>query len=77
MLHVFVVCSTVITEPEAYRMQRLHNPCAHVAISNEERVFFIAFGERMAALRKQYADLTRRAQKRRIAARTGTAINAN
>ena len=33
-------------------MQRLHNHSAPVAISNEERVFFIAFGERLAALRK-------------------------
>jgi transcriptional regulator with XRE-family HTH domain len=33
-------------------MQRLHNPCVPVAISNEERAFFIAFGERLAALRK-------------------------
>lgn len=33
-------------------MQRLHNPSAPVAISNEERAFFIAFGERLAALRK-------------------------
>jgi transcriptional regulator with XRE-family HTH domain len=33
-------------------MQRLHNPSAPVAISKEERAFFVAFGERMAALRK-------------------------
>lgn len=52
MLHVFVVYSTAITQPWAYGMQRLHHPSAPVAISNEERAFFIAFGERLAALRK-------------------------
>ena len=53
MLHVFVVCSTAITEPGAYGMQHFHtHPSAPVAISNEERAFFIAFGERLAQLRK-------------------------
>ena len=33
-------------------MQRLHTPSAPMAISNEERAFFVTFGERMAALRK-------------------------
>ena len=53
MLHVFVVCSTAITEPGAYGMQHLHTRLsAPVAISNEERAFFIAFGERLTQLRK-------------------------
>jgi transcriptional regulator with XRE-family HTH domain len=34
-------------------MQHLHNTQTHtVAISQEERAFFVAFGERLAALRK-------------------------
>lgn len=34
-------------------MQHLHtHPSTPVAISNEERAFFVAFGERLAALRK-------------------------
>ena len=34
-------------------MQHLQPPTTHpVAISNEERAFFVAFGERLAALRK-------------------------
>ncbi len=35
-----------------YGMQHLHHPCAPVAISKEERAFFVAFGERLAQLRK-------------------------
>ena len=33
-------------------MQRLHTPTHAVAISQQERAFFIAFGERLATLRK-------------------------
>jgi len=33
-------------------MPQAHTPPAPVAISNEERAFFVAFGERLAALRK-------------------------
>lgn len=54
MLHVFVVCSTAIAELRGYGMPHRHST-AHrpVAISNEERAFFVAFGERLAALRKE------------------------
>ncbi len=33
-------------------MQQAHSQPAPMAISNEERAFFVAFGERLAALRK-------------------------
>jgi DNA-binding XRE family transcriptional regulator len=33
-------------------MQQLHSTLPTVAISQQERAFFIAFGERLAALRK-------------------------
>jgi transcriptional regulator with XRE-family HTH domain len=41
-----------MTPAGAYGMQRLPNRSAPVAISKEERAFFIAFGERLTALRK-------------------------
>ncbi len=52
MLHVFVVCSTPIPELQAYGMPQAHSRPASMAISTEERAFFIAFGQRLAALRK-------------------------
>lgn len=55
MLHVFVVRSTATATPRDYGMPQLHHPApATVAISTEERAFFIAFGERIAALRKTH-----------------------
>jgi transcriptional regulator with XRE-family HTH domain len=54
MLHVFVVLSTATTTPQGYGMHQHHTPAPNaVAISKEERSFFVAFGERLAALRKE------------------------
>ena len=54
MLHVFVVRSTATTTPQGYGMHQHLTPApTAVAISKEERSFFVAFGERLAALRKE------------------------